>query len=121
MSDSDLYDNELSDFEDDENKCVEKIVEIMKTLKPYQFEPEQEVPETGIDESDTEIIEEEGRYDENTARAGCSYQCLCLKCIDEEREIHCLCCKELSVLNVKLDVKKMLHVSQRLRDLKLFA
>ena len=35
--DSDLCENELSDFEDDENKSVEKIVEIMKTLKPYQF------------------------------------------------------------------------------------
>ena len=73
MSDSDLCDNELSDFEDDENRSVQKIVEIMKTLKPCQFEPEpeQEVSETDTDESDTERFEEEGSYDdENTVRAG---------------------------------------------------
>ena len=63
MSDFGLCDNELSDFEDDENRSVQKIVEIMKTLKPYQFEPEQEVSETDTDESDTESFEEEGSYD----------------------------------------------------------
>ena len=31
MSDSGLCDNELSDFDDDENRSVEKIVEIIKT------------------------------------------------------------------------------------------
>ena len=35
MSDSDFCDNELSDFEGDENRNNGKIVEIMKTLKPY--------------------------------------------------------------------------------------
>ena len=35
MSDSDFCENELSDFEDDENRNNGKIVEIMKTLKPY--------------------------------------------------------------------------------------
>ena len=72
MSHSDLCDNELSDLEDDWNRSVEKIVEIMKTLKPYQFNPEQEVSETDTDDSDTESFEKEGSYDENW--------CLCLKC-----------------------------------------
>ena len=43
MSDSDLFENELSDFEHDENRSIEKIVKIMKTRKLYQFESEQEV------------------------------------------------------------------------------
>ena len=42
MSHSDLCDNKLSEFEDDQNRSVEKIVEIMKTIKLCQFEPEQE-------------------------------------------------------------------------------
>ena len=58
MSDSDVCDNELFDFEVYENKSVEKVVEIMKTLKPYKFKPEQEVSETDRDESDTESFEE---------------------------------------------------------------
>ena len=33
MSHSDLCDNKLSEFEGDENRTVEKIVEIMKTIK----------------------------------------------------------------------------------------
>ena len=60
ISDSDLCYDELSDFEDDENRSVEKIVEITKALKPYQFEPEQKVSEADIDESDTENCEEDG-------------------------------------------------------------
>ena len=72
MSNSNLCDNELPDFEDDENRSVE----IMKTLKPYQFEPEQEVSETDTDDSDTESFEEEGSYDEDTVRAGC-LNCTC--------------------------------------------
>ena len=106
MSDSDLCDNEVSDFENDENRSVEKIVEIMKTLKPYQFEPVEEVSETDTNESDTESFEEERSYDENTARAGCLNWCLCLKCKVEEREIDCLCFQELATLNEKLDVEK---------------
>ena len=39
MSHSDLCDNKLSEFEGDENRTVEKIVEIMKTIKLCQFEP----------------------------------------------------------------------------------
>ena len=97
MSNSNLCDNELPDFEDDENRSVE----IMKTLKPYQFEPEQEVSETDTDDSDTESFEEEGSYDEDTVRAGCLNWYLCLKCKVEEREINCLCCQELAVLNEK--------------------
>ena len=58
-SHSDLCDNELSDFEDDWNRSVQKIVGIMKTLKLYQFKPEQEVSETDTDESGTESFEEE--------------------------------------------------------------
>ena len=54
--DSDLCDNELSDFEDDDNRSVEKIVEIRKTLTPYQFEQEQEASE--IDEVENEQINE---------------------------------------------------------------
>ena len=42
MSHSDLCDNKLSEFEDDQNRSVEKIVEIMKTIKLCQFESEQE-------------------------------------------------------------------------------
>ena len=42
MSHSDLCDNKLSEFEGDENRTVEKIVEIMKTIKLCQFEPKQE-------------------------------------------------------------------------------
>ena len=60
ISDSDLFYDELSDFEDDENRSVEKIVEITKALKPYQLEPEQKVSEADIDESDTENCEEDG-------------------------------------------------------------
>ena len=71
ISDSDLCDNVLSGFEDDENRSVEKIVQIMKTLKPYKFEPEQEVSETDTDEKDTESFEEERGFDENTVSAGC--------------------------------------------------
>ena len=103
MSDSDLYDNELSDFVDDENRKVEKVVKIIKTLKPYQFEPQQEVSETDTVESDTESFEEN---DENTVRAGCLNWCLGLKCKIEEREIDCLCCQELAALNEKLNVEK---------------
>ena len=55
-----VCDNELSDFGDDENRSAEKIVEIIKTLKPYQSEPELEVSETDTDESDTESFEKEG-------------------------------------------------------------
>ena len=66
MSDSDLCDNELSNFKNDDNRSIEKTVEIMKTLKMYQFEPEQEFLETDIDESDIKRFEEEGNYDENT-------------------------------------------------------
>ena len=66
MSDSDLCDNELSNLKNDENRSIEKTVEIMKTLKMYQFEPEQEFLETDIDESDIKRFEEEGNYDENT-------------------------------------------------------
>ena len=58
--DSDLCYDELSDFEDDENRSVEKIVEITKALKPYQLEPEQKVSEADIYESDTENCEEDG-------------------------------------------------------------
>ena len=65
MSDSDFCDNELSDFEDDENRSLEKIVEIMKTVKLYQFEPEQEVLETDTDEKCTESFEKEESYDES--------------------------------------------------------
>ena len=72
ISDSDLCDNELSDFKDDENKSV-------KTLKPYQLEPEQEVAEADTDESEIESFEEEGSYEGNTEKAGCFNQCLCLK------------------------------------------
>ena len=42
MFHSDLCDNKLSEFEDDQNRNVEKIVEIMKTIKLCQFESEQE-------------------------------------------------------------------------------
>lgn len=49
ISDSDLCDNELSDFKDDENKSV-------KTLKPYQLEPEQEVAEADTDESEIKVF-----------------------------------------------------------------
>ena len=42
MCHSDLCDNTLSEFECDENRTVEKIVEIMKTIKLCQFEPKQE-------------------------------------------------------------------------------
>ena len=66
MPDSDLCDNELSNLKNDENRSIEKTVEIMKTLKMYQFEPEQEFLETDIDESDIKRFEEEGNYDENT-------------------------------------------------------
>ena len=66
MSDSDLCDNELSNFKNDDNRSIEKTVEIMKTLKMYQFEPEEEFSETDIDESDTKRFEGEGSYDENT-------------------------------------------------------
>ena len=66
MSDSDLCDNELSNLKNDENRSIEKTVEIMKTLKMYQFEPEQEFLEADIDESDIKRFEEEGNYDENT-------------------------------------------------------
>ena len=66
MSDSDLCDNELSNLKNDENRSIEKTVEIMKTLKMYQFELEQEFLETDIDESDIKRFEEEGNYDENT-------------------------------------------------------
>ena len=66
MSDSDLCDNELSNLKNDENRSIEKTVEIMKTLKMYQFEPEQKFLETDIDESDIKRFEEEGNYDENT-------------------------------------------------------
>ena len=88
----------------------------MKTLKPYQLEPEQEVSETDTDESNTERFEEEEEsYDENTVKAGWLNWCLCLKYKVEEQEIDCLCCQELVALNKKLDVekKKRLHVSQR--------
>ena len=105
MSDSDLWDNELFDFDDDENRSVEKAVEIIKTLKPYHFEPEQEVSETDTDESDTESFKGEGSYDENTVRPRCLNWCLCLKC-KEEWEKDCLCCQKLAALNEKLDVEK---------------
>ena len=63
MFDSDLCDNELSDFKNDENRSVEKIVEIMKTLKLHLFEPEQKVSEIDIDERDTESLKEEGSFE----------------------------------------------------------
>ena len=113
MSDSDLFENELSDFEHDENRSIEKIVKIMKTRKLYQFESEQEVWETDTNESDTESFEEEGSYDENTVRAGCLKWCLCLKCKVEEREIDFLCCQKLAALNEKLDVEKKCYMHHR--------
>ena len=111
-----IYDSYLSDFEDNENRSIEKIVEIMKTIRLYQFQPEQEVSETDTDKNDTESFEGEGSYDENAVRAGYLNMCLCLKCIFEEREIDCLRCQVLAALHDKLDVEKMLHVSQRLKN-----
>ena len=55
ISHSDLCHNELSDFEDDADRSVEKIVEIMKILKPYQFEPKQEGSETDTDERELDV------------------------------------------------------------------
>ena len=43
----------------------------MKTLKPYQLEPEQEVAEADTDESEIKSFEEEGSYEGNTEKAGC--------------------------------------------------
>ena len=51
---------------DNENRSIEKFFEIMKALKPYQSEPEQEASETDTVESDAESFEAEGSYDENT-------------------------------------------------------
>lgn len=113
ISDSDLCYDELSDFEDDENRSVEKIVEITKALKPYQLEPEQKVSEADIDESDTENCEEDGSQEENTVRAGCLNWCLWLKCKVEGQEIDCLCCQELASLNEKIDVERKCYMYHR--------
>ena len=106
MPDSDLCDNELSDFEDGQSRSIEKIVEIMKTPKPYHFGPEKELSETYKDESDTESFEEEESYDETTVRDECLNWCLCLKSKVEKQEINCLCCQELAALNEKTNFEK---------------
>ena len=55
ISHSDLCHNELSDLLYDADRSVEKIVEIMKILKPYQFEPKQEGSETDTDERELDV------------------------------------------------------------------
>ena len=98
--------DEQSDFEN-EDESIEEIVDMMKALQPYQFEPEKEVSDTDDDNTES-IIENEDSIDDDDDeepkyRAGTLDWCSCSNCKIEEREIDCLCCQEVAALNEKID------------------
>lgn len=118
MSDHDLAENKLSDFEDGEDGSVEEVVEMMKALKPYQFEPEQDFSDTDTNESDADESFEEESLDDETVRTGHLNWCLCSRCKVEEREIDCLCCQELAALNGKFDSEKNIKCITEAKEFK---
>ena len=91
-SSSNSEDEKYSDEEE-----INDIQTLLEDLKPYQFEPEAEsLEEASEEDSEEDSNEEEENMSEN--RAGKEGWCQCKKCHIEEREIDCLCCKELPEL-----------------------
>ena len=103
MSNSDVKSSEESlksiddscDISDEEKELCSTLL----SLQPYQFEPERESGSESESEVNNDINKEStAKYLE--ARVGNCIWCECGKCgAIEEREVDCLCCREVAVID----------------------
>ncbi|XP_057303347.1 P2X purinoceptor 7-like [Hydractinia symbiolongicarpus] len=107
MSDSENFSNDEIFFEQEsEDEDVEKMEGMMKSLKPYLFEPEIDISSSESAASDEEefldLTNDEVSAEEKT-RTGNTEWCTCGKCKVEQRDIDCLCCQEVGALQDKIE------------------
>jgi len=99
-----------SENEEQFDKEIRDITEMMNEFRPYIFEPEKEVSSTSQtsssneDESENDGNDEDcGEINDENVRVGKLNWCKCELCSYENREIDCLCCQEVDALNSKFD------------------
>ena len=104
-----------ADSEGEENfdKDMKEILSTMKTFNPYMYEPERDVS-TCSDESDMSDVDknESEECSEDSVRVGNLDWCKCGNCLVGKREINCLCCFEVHVLNSKFDTENISCIIQ---------
>ena len=85
-------------LEDTDNDCneslVEKFVEYFCGLEPYNFEPEAKTKQKQIRKTSTV----ECSVTDTPSRVGHIAWCNCSSCVEETREIDCLCCSEIQAI-----------------------
>lgn len=72
---------------------------MLKSLKPYQFEPEEEMTSATDHTSESELESpslSEHENEKEIKRLGTTDWCNCGECREESHEIGCLCCSEVS-------------------------
>ena len=89
------YDGD-DEYEIDNNSEIEEITEMLNNLRPYQFEPEVEESEESTDDDEIESSDEVSGARE---RIGNIDWCTCGSCYVENRDIDCLCCKEVPAIS----------------------
>ena len=110
MSSGSESDFENNSFETDEsyefpreNELSECLRERFCNILPYQFEPEKkENAEDTLDNNGSVAVNNSPKQETNTHeldRVTRNNWCLCNKCRKEEREIGCLCCRDITAIS----------------------
>lgn len=106
--DSSVHDYSSEDYEADDkdedvsNVDLNELCDMLKSLKPYQFEPEEEMTSATDHTSESELESpslSEPENEKEVKRVGTTDWCNCGKCKEESREIDCLCCSEVSAIS----------------------
>ena len=85
-----------ADSEDEEvisRKEMDEMIKKLKHFNPYMFEPEKEVSIRSSSDESTSSNSSTNSVDTFISRIGILDWCKCQKCVEEKREIDCLCCQ----------------------------
>ena len=106
-SESDFENNSFEIDENDEfpseNELSHSSRERFSNILPYQFEPEKEEnTEDTLDNVESVPVNNGPNHETNTHeldRVARNNWCLCNECRKEEREIDCLCCRDVTAIS----------------------
>ena len=106
-SESDFENNYFEKDESDkfpsENELSDSLRERFSNILPYQFKPEKEEnAEDTLDNVGSVPVNNGLNQETNTHERACVTRnnwCLCNECRKEEREIDCLCCRDVAAIS----------------------
>ena len=105
-SESDFENNSFETDESDEfpseNELSDSLRERFSNILHYQFKPEKENVEDTLDNVGSVLINNDPNQETNTRgldRVTRNSWCLCSECRKEEREIDCLCCRDVTAIS----------------------